>query len=39
LPASLIAGILWQTISPAAPFVFGAFLSLIAGILLITWVK
>jgi MFS family permease len=39
LPASLTAGILWQTISPAAPFVFGASLSLIAGILLITWVK
>jgi MFS family permease len=39
LPASLIAGILWQTISPAAPFVFGAALSLIAGFLLLTWVK
>jgi MFS family permease len=39
LPASLIAGILWQTISPAAPFVFGASLSLIAGFLLLTWVK
>ncbi len=39
LPASLIAGILWQTVSPAAPFVFGACLSLLAGFLLITWVK
>lgn len=39
LPASLIAGILWQTISPAAPFVFGSALSLLAGILLFTWVK
>ena len=39
LPASLIAGILWQTFSPAAPFVFGASLSLLAGILLFTWVK
>jgi MFS family permease len=39
LPASLIAGILWQTVSPAAPFVFGASLSILAGILLITWVK
>ena len=39
LPASLIAGILWQAISPAAPFVFGASLSLIAGFLLLTWVK
>lgn len=39
LPASLIAGILWQAISPAAPFVFGASLSLLAGFLLMTWVK
>jgi MFS family permease len=39
LPASLIAGILWQTINPAAPFVFGASLSILAGILLMTWVK
>jgi MFS family permease len=39
LPASLIAGILWQTISPAAPFIFGASLSLVAVFLLITWVK
>ncbi|OGO12044.1 MAG: MFS transporter [Chloroflexi bacterium RBG_19FT_COMBO_49_13] len=39
LPASLIAGILWQTVSPAAPFIFGASLSLIAGFLLMTWVK
>ena len=39
LPASLIAGILWQAISPAAPFVFGATLSLLAGFLLFTWVK
>jgi MFS family permease len=39
LPASLIAGILWQVINPAAPFVFGASLSILAGILLVTWVK
>jgi MFS family permease len=39
LPASVIAGILWQAISPAAPFVLGASLSLIAGFLLMTWVK
>lgn len=38
-PASLIAGILWQTINPAAPFLFGAVLSILAGVLLITWVK
>jgi hypothetical protein len=24
LPASVIAGVLWQVISPAAPFYFGA---------------
>jgi MFS family permease len=39
LPASLVAGILWETISPAAPFVYGASLSLLAGVLLFTWVK
>ncbi len=39
LPASLIAGVLWQFISPAAPFVFGACLALIAGFMLVTWVK
>jgi MFS family permease len=39
LPASLIAGILWQTFSPSAPFIFGASLSLIASFLLLTWVK
>ncbi len=38
LPASLIAGILWQAVNPAAPFVFGASLSLLAGFLLLTWV-
>jgi len=30
LPASVIAGWLWQSIGPAAPFLFGAVLSLIA---------
>ena len=39
LPASLIAGILWQTLSPSAPFIFGASLTLVAGFLLMTWVK
>ncbi len=39
LPASLIAGVLWQFIGPSAPFVFGAVLSLFAGFLLVTWVK
>jgi MFS family permease len=39
LPASLIAGILYQFIGPSAPFVFGAVLALLAGLLLVTWVK
>jgi len=30
LPASLIAGWLWQAISPAAPFFFGAVLAFLA---------
>lgn len=39
LPASLIAGILYQAIGPSAPFVFGACMALLAGLLLVTWVK
>ncbi len=31
LPASFLAGILWQTLGPAAPFLFGAALSLLAA--------
>lgn len=34
LPASLVAGALWQWIDPSAPFFFGAALALIAGLLL-----
>ncbi len=34
LPASLVAGILWDRVSPAAPFYFGAALATIAVILL-----
>lgn len=34
LPASLIAGILWQQISPSAPFVFGSVLAFIAMVAL-----
>jgi MFS family permease len=34
LPASVIAGFLWDTISPAAPFYFGAILSAVAAGLL-----
>jgi MFS family permease len=43
LPASLIAGILWQGVGswggfgPSAPFLFGASLSLLAAILMIFW--
>jgi MFS family permease len=39
LPASAIAGLLWQFVNPAAPFLFGASLAMLAGLLLITWVK
>ncbi len=45
LPASLIAGILWQGLGswgglgPAVPFLFGAVMALLAGILLIFWVR
>ena len=34
LPASILAGILWDTISPQAPFYLSLFLTAIAGILL-----
>jgi len=39
LPASLIAGGLWQWVDPAAPFFFGATMALIAGVLLHSWIK
>lgn len=45
LPASVIAGLLWQGIGswqgfgPAAPFFFGAAMSLLAGILFWRWVR
>jgi MFS family permease len=34
LPASLIAGILWQFINPSAPFLFGSVLAFVAMIAL-----
>ena len=34
LPASLIAGLLWRYLTPAAPFFFGAALALIAALLM-----
>ena len=43
LPASLIAGLLWQGVGPwagfgpAAPFLFGAALALLAVVLLVAW--
>ncbi len=45
LPASVIAGVLWQGLGawmgfgPAAPFIFGGALALLASILLWRWVK
>jgi MFS family permease len=39
LPASIIAGWLWQTISPAAPFYFGAGLALLAMVGLLVLVR
>lgn len=36
LPASLVAGLLWQYVSPAAPFIFGGAVALIATFLLST---
>ena len=36
LPASVLAGVLWQAIGAGAPFVFGAAMSLIAAILFVT---
>jgi len=35
LPASVVAGYLWGTISPSAPFYFGAAMALIAAVLLV----
>lgn len=37
LPASLIAGMLWDHLSPAAPFYFGALVSLAAFVALISF--
>ena len=37
LPASLIAGLLWQAIGPSAPFLFGAGMALVAAVLMILW--
>ena len=37
LPVSLIAGLLWQGLSPSAPFFFGAALALGAALLMLWW--
>ncbi|MFA5399571.1 MAG: MFS transporter [Dehalococcoidia bacterium] len=39
LPASLIAGWLWQAVSPAAPFYFGAAMAVIAVIGLMVFIR
>lgn len=39
LPASIIAGILWDKINPAAPFFFGSFMAMIAVILLLIYMR
>ena len=39
LPASLIAGWLWQSVSPAAPFYFGAALAVLAVIGLLIFIR
>ncbi len=36
LPASIIAGILWQQVGPSAPFIFGSAVALISVLLLST---
>ena len=39
LPASVIAGVLWNAFGEAVPFVFGAVLSFIAALILILFMK
>jgi len=39
LPASIIAGLMWDAFGPAMPFIFGSVLSLIAAIILIVFMK
>jgi len=39
LPASVIAGVLWTGFGAKIPFIFGAFLSLLAAILLLIFLK
>ena len=39
LPANILAGILWDAFSPAAPFAFGAITSLLAALILIVFLR
>ena len=39
LPASIIAGFMWDAFGPAMPFIFGSSLSLIAALILIIFMK
>lgn len=39
LPASMIAGLLWENINESAPFIFGAILSLMSAIILFFGLK
>lgn len=35
--SSLIAGLLWTNVNPSAPFIFGAILAIIAGMVFVFW--
>lgn len=39
LPASMIAGLLWDTLGAPAPFIYGASLSALAAVLLLVFLK
>ena len=39
LPASLVAGFLWQKVSPAATFVYGAAMALVSALLLLALLR
>ncbi|MBI1863479.1 MFS transporter [Candidatus Microgenomates bacterium] len=39
LPASLIAGLLWDKVNPAAPFMFGALMATIAAVVLVVFTR
>ena len=39
LPASIIAGLLWDTFGSAVPFIFGSVMSLISALILVAYLK